>query len=463
MSTVYGLQATVRGLRLTFLVVLLGMATAAPGLAASDGVATDAKTPATTTGERSDAAATAAVPATPTAGPSPVASGEALTADTLPGGAVPWASLPAPPALGGAMVQGGGGGGPTFEYYALDALGSVRVVFDAAGAVKARADYEPFGSPIPSSTTGPLPREQFTSQQRDSEVGLDYFGARFYHAAHGRMLSVDPLYVGAVGDPQRWNRYAHVLNTPLNALDPDGRLTFRTQTIGNCGGTCFPADEPSINTLSAGQAPQLGYDGGNADYEWLNYQAFGYRVVAEPCGGLTACSPAGGPSQSPAGTSNSAATKTTTTSTTTTPAPPPPTTMIAQGHVRWLASPQTQAWVSQQARSLLAKVVDFFTRPAPRVGDRVYRVFGGATRAEGQFWSPRDPRTFGDLTAYARQAGLPPGNTMAFMVEGKILNTGSIVVQRSVPGGAGNPGGMWEFQFFQRNSVEIVNVVVLKP
>jgi RHS repeat-associated protein len=139
------------------------------------------------------------------------------------------------------MVQGGGGGGPTFEYYALDALGSVRVVFDATGAIKARADYEPFGSPIPSSTTGPLPREQFTGQQRDSEVGLDYFGARFYHATHGRMLSVDPLYMGAVGDPQRWNRYAHVLNSPLNALDPDGRQTFYTRTIENCGGTCFPS------------------------------------------------------------------------------------------------------------------------------------------------------------------------------------------------------------------------------
>jgi RHS repeat-associated protein len=119
---------------------------------------------------------------------------------------------------------GGGGGGPTFEYYALDALGSVRVVFDAAGAVKARADYEPFGSPIPSSTTGPLPREQFTGQQRDSEVGLDYFGARFYHATHGRMLSVDPLSVGAMADPQRWNRYAYALNSPQTMVDPDGRV-----------------------------------------------------------------------------------------------------------------------------------------------------------------------------------------------------------------------------------------------
>ena len=91
----------------------------------------------------------------------------------------------------------------------------MRVVFDATGAVKARADYEPFGNPVPASTTGPLPREQFTGQQRDNEVGLDYFGARFYHAAHGRMLSVDPLAVGAIENPQRWNRYAHVLNNPM--------------------------------------------------------------------------------------------------------------------------------------------------------------------------------------------------------------------------------------------------------
>ena len=170
------------------------------------GEATDGRTVGTEMGS-------ASMPSPPS--PSPVVS-HAVAADTLPGGAVPWSSLTAPPARG-AMLQGGGGSGSgsTFEYYALDALGSVRVVFDAAGAVKARADYEPFGSPIPTSTTGPLPREQFTGQQRDGEVGLDYFGARFYHATHGRMLTADPLHVGAIREPQRWNRYAYALNGPL--------------------------------------------------------------------------------------------------------------------------------------------------------------------------------------------------------------------------------------------------------
>ena len=99
----------------------------------------------------------------------------------------------------------------------------MRVVFDAAGQVISRADYEPFGAAVPASTTGGLPRQQFTGQERDGEVGVDYFGARMYGATHGRMFSVDPLYTGAVGDPQRWNRYAYALDTPINAVDPDGR------------------------------------------------------------------------------------------------------------------------------------------------------------------------------------------------------------------------------------------------
>ena len=54
-------------------------------------------------------------------------------------------------------------------------------------------------------------------------MGVDYFGARLYLATVGRMPSVDPLYTGAVQNPQRWNRYAYALNNPLRFRDPDGR------------------------------------------------------------------------------------------------------------------------------------------------------------------------------------------------------------------------------------------------
>ena len=75
----------------------------------------------------------------------------------------------------------------------------------------------------PGEHDGRLPRQQFTGQERDTEVGVDYFGARIYHSTHGRMPTVDPLYVGAVAEPQRWNRYAYALQNPLRYVDLDGR------------------------------------------------------------------------------------------------------------------------------------------------------------------------------------------------------------------------------------------------
>ena len=56
----------------------------------------------------------------------------------LPGGSIPLRAIPAPPARGeagstGDLLLQGGGGAPRIRYYGLDAPGSVRVVFDAAG------------------------------------------------------------------------------------------------------------------------------------------------------------------------------------------------------------------------------------------------------------------------------------------------------------------------------------------
>jgi RHS repeat-associated protein len=223
---------------------------------------------------------------------------EALSGEVLPGGAIPLTTVLTAPTLGemgAVLVQSPPPAGPTIEYYALDALGSIRVVFDAAGQVLARADYEPFGAHTPS-TTGPLPRERFTGQERDSEIGLDYFGARFYHASHGRFLAVDPLYVGAMGDPQRWNRYAYALNSPLVYTDPDGRTSCTTTShVGGFNVACSGGGNeyhggggPSVNTPSPGQGPLLGVHG-DADYEALNFGAFGYRVEPTPCGWLTPC------------------------------------------------------------------------------------------------------------------------------------------------------------------------------
>ena len=105
------------------------------------------------------------------------------------------------------------------EYYGLDALGSVRVIFDAQGNTVDRMDYGPFGENLRAAIKFPV--EQFAQLTRDPESGLDYAPARFYSAGTGRFNRVDPIYAGLF-DPQKWNRYAYARNSPLVYTDPSG-------------------------------------------------------------------------------------------------------------------------------------------------------------------------------------------------------------------------------------------------
>src|ERR1051326_4454664 len=61
----------------------------------------------------------------------------------------------------------------------------------------------------------------FTGKERDSESGLDNFGARYNASSMGRFMSADPM-GGHLEDPQTLNRYSYVRNNPLNLTDPTG-------------------------------------------------------------------------------------------------------------------------------------------------------------------------------------------------------------------------------------------------
>jgi len=84
-------------------------------------------------------------------------------------------------------------------------------------------DYMPFGEQIAG---GSGTNHKFTGKERDSESGLDNFGARYFGSSFGRFMRPDPSSVG--GDivdsesPQSWNMYSYVANNPLSATDPDG-------------------------------------------------------------------------------------------------------------------------------------------------------------------------------------------------------------------------------------------------
>ena len=62
---------------------------------------------------------------------------------------------------------------------------------------------------------------QFTSYERDGESGNDYAMFRTYINRLGRFSSPD-LLAGSAAAPQSLNRYAYVLNDPVNLFDPWG-------------------------------------------------------------------------------------------------------------------------------------------------------------------------------------------------------------------------------------------------
>ncbi len=149
---------------------------------------------------------------------------------------------PVPPAAGG--------GGTS--YLTADHLGSTRVVTKNDGTVKARYDYLPFGEEIGAgvgSRTAAMgfsasdsTRQKFTSKERDTESGLDYFLARYYSSAQGRFTSPDEFVGGPhefwllgsgdgekqalpyaeITDPQSLNKYQYALDNPFRYVDPDG-------------------------------------------------------------------------------------------------------------------------------------------------------------------------------------------------------------------------------------------------
>jgi RHS repeat-associated protein len=104
------------------------------------------------------------------------------------------------------------------EYYGTDAIGSVRIVFDANGNILGRLDYGPFGEQLSASTVG---NKSYAGLFRDGEVGLDYAEARMYQSRTGRLNAPDPVYSGLFV-PQGWNRYAYALNNPLRFVDTTG-------------------------------------------------------------------------------------------------------------------------------------------------------------------------------------------------------------------------------------------------
>jgi RHS repeat-associated protein len=94
---------------------------------------------------------------------------------------------------------------------------------DSSGTVCYDADFYPFGGERPYLSNCD-PDFKFTGKERDSESGLDNFGARYDSSQYGRFMTADPL-GGSLIDPQTLNKYSYVRNNPINLTDPTGLYT----------------------------------------------------------------------------------------------------------------------------------------------------------------------------------------------------------------------------------------------
>jgi RHS repeat-associated protein len=146
--------------------------------------------------------------------------------------------------LSGTFEGAGGIGGLLFvtshppavtrHFAGYDGNGNVTALVNAADqSVSARYEYGPFHELI--RATGPLAKgNPFRSSTKfwDEETGLVYYGFRYYSPSLGRWISKDPIQ--EAGGP---NLYAFIVNTPMNAIDADGRFsTIEVLTSAAIGG-----------------------------------------------------------------------------------------------------------------------------------------------------------------------------------------------------------------------------------
>jgi RHS repeat-associated protein len=109
------------------------------------------------------------------------------------------------------------------QYFLGDALGSVRQLTDASGAVTLAKAYEPYGMVSMTSGSGSS-SYGFTGEQQDSYIKLIYLRSRYLSPETGRFLTKDS-WQGDYNRPLSLNKWGYVEGNPINAIDPSGYIT----------------------------------------------------------------------------------------------------------------------------------------------------------------------------------------------------------------------------------------------
>jgi RHS repeat-associated protein len=138
--------------------------------------------------------------------------------------------------------------GETLFYFLPDHLGSTAVTVDAAGNLYGELRYSAWGEtrynrkddltvPVDQRHETPTNR-RYTGQYAEPDLGIYYYGARWYDPALGRFTSPDAI----IPDPYNsldWDRYSYARNNPVRYSDPSGHCTGDPSDPNNKDMNCW--------------------------------------------------------------------------------------------------------------------------------------------------------------------------------------------------------------------------------
>ena len=177
----------------------------------------------------------------------------------------------------------------------------------------------PFGDGLSCTGGADATEQHFTGKDRDSESGLDYFGARYLSSNFGRFMTPDwaaspsDVPYAKFGDPQSLNLYGYVLNNPNTGIDTDGHFdTFihseadivdwaaedaaAQAAAGQGAAQANSAPQAPASSSPSGQTPPLPSPPGMAQQQGNNTE-IAQNQTPPPPGGT---SPSASPNQTPA-------------------------------------------------------------------------------------------------------------------------------------------------------------------
>lgn len=110
-------------------------------------------------------------------------------------------------------------------YIHTDPDGTPFAATDEQGNLEWKIEHYPFGREFENTSQDRNNNISYAGKPYDEEIGLSYFGGRWYDPDSGRFTGIDPMPVQP-NDFKSFNRYAYGFNNPYKYHDPDGNFAF---------------------------------------------------------------------------------------------------------------------------------------------------------------------------------------------------------------------------------------------